>query len=107
MVKKGKNMKDSYSYSLTEKGEFINDNYNYSRKMTSFLPGIAGTLGIPMWVFYVNRAQGVTSFGIDGKDSAMVEFFSANRSYQFTPSIGFRSFFRVNGRDFYEPGRKG
>ncbi|MCK5706874.1 MAG: hypothetical protein KAI43_04415 [Candidatus Aureabacteria bacterium] len=103
MSSKSSSRKTPFKYNLNETGDFIIENYNYSTKMASFLPGIADTLGIPMWVFYVNRGQGVSSFGIDGKDSAMVEFFSANRSYQLTPSTGFRTFYRIDGEKFSEP----
>ena len=40
---------------------------DYGRKSTfaSFLPGIAGIQGIPIWCYYVNRGQGVVSFGVE------------------------------------------
>ncbi len=41
--------------------------YNYGKKSSfaSFLPGISGVKGIPIWCYYVNRGQGVVSFGVD------------------------------------------
>ena len=45
---------------------------NYAKKSTfaSFLPGIAGIKGIPIWCHYVNRGQAVTSFGSRDKNGA-------------------------------------
>ncbi|MBN1521755.1 MAG: hypothetical protein JW928_04410 [Candidatus Aureabacteria bacterium] len=103
MGKSAKKPVRPFQYFLTDKGEFVIKNYNFSTKLPSFLPGVAGKLGIPMWVFYVNRAQGVVSFGVDGKDSAFVEFFSANRSFQLAPLTGFRTFYRMDGKTFSEP----
>ena len=48
----------------------------------SFLPGIAGPLGIPLWAFYVNRGQAMASFGVGSKDAAIMEFQPANKAYQ-------------------------
>jgi len=36
-------------------GRFVLENYASAHPFASFLPGIAGPQGIPMWVFYVNR----------------------------------------------------
>ncbi len=70
--------------------------YQDQRPFASFLPGIAGPTGIPMWVFYVNRGQAVASFGIESKDSPLMEFQPANKSYQSTPYTGFRTFLKIN-----------
>src|SRR5882762_5109497 len=81
-------------------------NYNQARPFSSFLPGIAGPYGKPMWVFYTNRGQCVASFGVRNKDNAILEFNPANKAYQDTPLLGFRTFLRVReGRStvFYEP----
>ena len=42
---------------------------DYGKKPTfaSFLPGISGIRGIPIWCYYVNRGQGVVSFGVENK----------------------------------------
>lgn len=42
----------------------------YHKKPTfaSFLPGLSGVHGIPVWCFYVNRGQCITSFGLEDKD---------------------------------------
>jgi hypothetical protein len=91
---------------LDERGRFVLQDYQIKRPFASFLPGIAGPLGIPMWVFYVNRGQAVASFGIENKDNPVMEFEPANRAYQSTPYTGFRTFIRLNdGMDarVYEP----
>ncbi len=92
-------------------GRFVIENYAAARPFASFLPGIAGPLGIPLWVFYVNRGQAIASFGIENKDHPIMEFLPANKAYQSTPYTGFRTFFKLTSepraRDgataFYEP----
>lgn len=73
--------------------------FNEARPFSSFLPGIAGEYGKPMWVFYANRGQCITSFGVRNRDSAMLEFQPANKAYVQTPLQGFRTFFRFAGGD--------
>ncbi|MBU4342500.1 MAG: hypothetical protein KJ902_05405 [Candidatus Omnitrophica bacterium] len=93
-------------YSINSDGEFVIENYNHAGPFSNFLPGIAGLFGIPMWAFYVNRAQCMCSFGTRSKDSPIMEFLPANRAYQLTSSQGFRTFIKVNkGKKplFYEP----
>lgn len=89
-------------YGLDGEGRYVIERYPDSPAFASFLPGIAGPGGIPMWAFYVNRGQGVASFGVDTKDDAILEFFSANRSYELTPTNGFRTFIKLDGA-VYEP----
>jgi len=90
-------------YTLNPDGSFTIKDYNQAHPFSNFLPGIAGEWGIPLWVFYVNRGQGVVSFGIQDKDHAICEFFPANKAYAFAPLFGFRTFIKINGRRFYEP----
>ncbi len=71
--------------------------FNEARPFSSFLPGIAGEYGKPMWVFYANRGQCISSFGVRGRDGAMLEFHPANKAYALTPLLGFRTFFRFAG----------
>ncbi|MGB7538930.1 MAG: hypothetical protein WBM17_10350 [Anaerolineales bacterium] len=73
---------------------FILPAFPAKRPFSSFLPGIAGPLGIPMWVFYVNRGQGIAGFGVESKDSSLMEFQPAQRAYQSTALLGFRTFLR-------------
>ena len=79
-----------------EQGRFIIHDFSTARPFSSFLPGIAGPLGIPMWVFYVNRGQAIASFGIENKDNPIMEFQPANKAYQTTPYTGFRTFLKLN-----------
>ncbi|MFA5099352.1 MAG: cellobiose phosphorylase [Candidatus Omnitrophota bacterium] len=98
------------SYHLNDNGGFVIENYNYSKPMANFFPGIAGKYGIPMWVFYVNRGQGINSFGTDGKDAAILEFQPANKAWQQTSLLGFRTFMKVSSgkkEQFYEPFHNG
>ncbi|RJP28669.1 MAG: cellobiose phosphorylase [Candidatus Omnitrophota bacterium] len=105
-----KNTARKPKYQLTENGEFVIENYNFSRPFANFFPGIAGKYGIPMWVFYVNRGQCISSFGTKDKDNAILEFFPANKSWQFVSSCGFRTFLKTSksGKTvFYEPFHNG
>ena len=72
---------------------------NYGKKPTfaSFLPGISGVRGIPIWCFYVNRGQGVVSFGIENKDKAIMEFYPAHEAYRTVKTTGFRTFIKKDG----------
>ncbi len=90
-------------YFLDHKGHFVIDDYNRSKPFSNFFPGIAGLWGIPMWVFYVNRGQCVTSFGIEAKDKAIMEFQPANKAYRLTTLQGFRTFIKatVDGQTTY------
>ena len=73
------------------------ENYQKQKPFSGFLPGISGTLGIPMWVFYVNRGQGIATFGVRDKNGSLMEFYPANLSYTYTAINGFRTFIKVNG----------
>ena len=97
---------DKAKYYLNADNEFVIENYHSSGAFSNFLPGIAGLFGIPMWVFYSNRGQGICSFGIRGKDSPLMEFMPANRAYQLATLQGFRTFIKIKnkkGHIFYEP----
>jgi hypothetical protein len=104
-------MKDKKpKYHLNQKGEFVIQNYNYAKPLANFFPGIAGKYGIPMWVFYVNRAQAISSFGTRDKDHSILEFFPANKSWQLVSSQGFRTFIKLfSGKNtvIYEPFQNG
>src|SRR3989344_626283 len=93
-------------YELTPDGRFVIKQYNDKKPFSNFLPGIAGLFGTPMWVFYVNRGQGIASFGIRNKDGAILEFFPANKAYQPVTRLGFRTFIKLKTRGkkvCYEP----
>ncbi len=84
---------------------FVIDDYDSLPPFASFLPGIAGPLGIPLWAFYVNRGQAIASFGVESKDAPIMEFQPANKAYQTVPYTGFRTFIKVCDAvdGFYEP----
>ncbi len=77
---------------------FIIQDYQKQKPFSSFLPGIAGKMGIPLWSFYVNRGQLIASFGVRDKNGAIMEFFPANAAYHYVSKIGFRTFIKVNGQ---------
>jgi len=94
-------------YQFNNDGTFRITHYNRSAPFASFLPGIAGPWGIPMWAFYVNRGQGMSSFGLRDKDHPITEFLSANWASQLVFDHGFRTFIKVHGlpERTYEPFR--
>jgi len=73
---------------------FVMEDYDAKSNFASFLPGVAGFFGKPVWAFYVNRGQAISTFGIESKDYPLLEFNAANKAYQVTPFIGFRTFVR-------------
>lgn len=91
------------SYTLRD-GVFVIQNYNQAKPFASFLPGIAGEYGKPVWVFYANRGQCISSFGVRNRNGAMLEFYPANKAYAATSTFGFRTFIRLAGKkELYEP----
>ncbi|MDP4084467.1 MAG: cellobiose phosphorylase [Bacillota bacterium] len=94
------------NYTFDEQGYFVIKQYDETKTFSSFLPGMAGLYGVPMWAFYVNRGQGMASFGIQDKNHAITEFFPANQSYQRVATNGFRTFIKCkssNGVKVIEP----
>jgi hypothetical protein len=94
------------SYEFDQANRFVIHGYNRAKPFASFLPGVAGPLGIPMWVFYVNRGQAIASFGVENKDNPVMEFQPANKAYQTTPYTGFRTFLKLKRGEetvLYEP----
>ncbi len=85
-------------------GDFLISQYNQTPPFASFFPGIAGEWGIPMWVFYVNRGQGIASFGIQDKDHPLMEFLPANRAWRQVTLQGFRTFIKIHrgGKAHYD-----
>ncbi|MCM8813490.1 MAG: hypothetical protein NC924_06105 [Candidatus Omnitrophica bacterium] len=92
-------------YLLSENGGFVIENYDRAKPFAGFFPGIAGLYGIPLWVFYVNRGQGIVSCGTKDKDGAIMEFYAANRAWQMASLQGFRTFLKIKGKKtvYYEP----
>ncbi|MFC3749297.1 cellobiose phosphorylase [Paenibacillus sp. GCM10012306] len=92
------------SHYYFDSGKFVIEQFHEGKPFASFLPGLAGLKGIPMWSFYVNRGQGVCSFGIRDKNSPIMEFSPANISYKNVANSGFRTFIKIKGeREIYEP----
>ncbi len=91
---------------LDSQNRFVIEDFDAFPPFASFLPGIAGPLGIPLWAFYVNRGQAIASFGVASKDNPIMEFQPANKAYQMTPYTGFRTFIKLrnrSGEGDYEP----
>lgn len=84
-------------YEFNKSNQFTIENYDKAKTFASFLPGIAGIDGIPMWSFYVNRGQVMGSFGVKDRDNTIMEFFPANVMYKNIERQGFRTFIRYNG----------
>jgi len=80
-------------------GRYIIRNFDLAKPMSNFLPGLGGLWGVPMWAFYVNRGQGITSFGKYSKDSAIAKFVTAEKAYQQTPFTVFRTFLKGKRAD--------
>ena len=97
------------SFHFDPLNRFVIEDYDAFPPFASFLPGIAGPLGIPLWAFYVNRGQAIAGFGVESKDTPIMEFQSANKAYQTVAYTGFRTFIKVGGKvggaadGFYEP----
>lgn len=81
-----------------EDGRFVMEDYDSKPTFSDFLPGVAGIYGKPVWTFYVNRGQGIAAFGTKSKDYPLMEFNSANKAYQNTPLLGFRTFLQGSRR---------
>ncbi|MDD4352579.1 MAG: cellobiose phosphorylase [Candidatus Gracilibacteria bacterium] len=93
-------------YYLSDNGDFVIENYNLSKPLANFFPGIAGKYGIPMWAFFVNRGQAISCFGTKDKDHAYLEFFPANKAWQMVSTHGFRTFIKIKKAQtavIYEP----
>lgn len=75
-----------------DRRRFIVRDYDARSTFSNFLPGVAGVFGKPVWSFYVNRGQALASFGLASKDFPIMEFNTANKAYQVTPYVGFRTF---------------
>ena len=89
-------------YELDDDGRYNIGNYDNGPAFSSFLPGLGGVEGVPLWCMYVNRGQAVVSFGVGNKDNAIAEFLPANWAYQLVGTQGFRTFCKVDGK-YYEP----
>lgn len=80
---------------------FVSETYQKQKPFAGFLPGIAGKEGLPMWVFYANRGQAISTFGVRDKNGAITEFYPANLAYAYIHQNGFRTFIKYN-EEVYE-----
>ena len=85
-------LKEDY---IDENGFYVIENYDKKLPFSSFLSAIAGIEGTPMWSFYVNRGQCISSIGIKDKGNCIMEFFPANEAYKMVYTNGFRTFLRM------------
>ena len=81
----------SAAQAFDKAGRYIMRDFDRAKPMSSFLPGVGGLWGIPMWAFYVNRGQGLATFGVENKDGGILLFQTAEKTYQVTPYVGFRT----------------
>ena len=80
-----------------EHGRYVIEDYQAKPPFSSFLPGIAGPMGVPVWCYYNNRGQAVCSFGARDKDHAIMEFSPAHTAYRTVRYTGFRTFCKIDG----------
>lgn len=83
------------TYKTRDDGAFVIENYPAAKPFSNFLPGVAGLWGIPMWAFYVNRGQGICTFGLREKGASIMEFNSAHIALRRVETDGFRTFLKV------------
>lgn len=83
-----------------EKMTYCIHQFQTKNTFSSFLPGVSGMKGIPIWCYYVNRGQGIASFGVQDKDHAIMEFSPAHQAYQQVGRTGFRTFIKQEGEVF-------
>lgn len=83
---------------LDKEMNYVIKDYQRKSEFSSFLPGISGPKGIPMWCYYTNRGQCVSCFGVQDKDHSIMEFYPAHQAYERTPLLGFRTFLKIDGK---------
>ncbi len=74
------------------------EDYQNKKKFSSFLPGIGGVNGKPMWTFYANIGQCISGFGVESKEYPITPFDSAFNAYKNIPTQSFVTFIKVNGQ---------
>jgi hypothetical protein len=79
-----------------ELGRYIVEDYDAQPPFSDFLPGLAGLYGKPLYAFYVNRGQGIAAFGVATKEYPIMEFNPANKAYQSSALLGFRTFLQAS-----------
>ena len=60
--------------------KFLIENYGKKSTFASFLPGISGEKGIPIWCYYVNRGQCVSgTSGVPECENDRIPYFCKKR----------------------------
>ena len=83
-----------------ENDSFVIEDFQNAKTFASFLPAVAGVDGKPLWAFYCNQGQGLSSFGVTGKDTPITPFDSATLAYQNIALKSFRTFLKWNGKAY-------
>ncbi|MFR8317102.1 MAG: hypothetical protein ACLU94_03035 [Catenibacillus sp.] len=94
---------------IDQEMNYVMDDYQKKSLFASFLPGIGGEHGIPLWCYYINRGQAISCFGVQDKDHSIMEFYPAHQAYERTSTMGFRTFLKINGtykEAFFDPCQK-
>lgn len=90
--------KKSIPREFDEEGRTVMEDYDTRVAFSNFLPGLAGIYGKPLYAFFVNRGQAIAAFGTESKEYPILEFNSANKAYQSTALLGFRTFLQCSRR---------
>lgn len=85
-----------------EHGRYVLADYDSLPPFSDFLPALAGYYGKPLWVFFVNRGQGIASFGTESKEYPIMEYQPADKAYQMTAFSGFRTFLQLRSSSHSE-----
>ncbi len=90
---------------IDDDGYYVINDYDQKAPFSSFLSAISGREGIPLWCFYVNRGQALSSIGIGDKNNSIMEFFPANEAYKRVYTNGFRTLIKITNKEnlVYEP----
>ena len=79
---------------------FVIEDFQKAKRFCSFFPAIAGVDGKPLWAFYANVGQCMGGFGVSNKDTPITPFDSATLAYQNIPLKSFRTFLRIDGKEY-------
>ncbi len=88
------------NYQVQPNSDFFIENYQWATPFSSFLPGVAGVRGRPLWAFYCNRGQAMASFGLRDKNGSVLEFHPAVKAYSLVGTHGFRTCLRIDGTQY-------
>ena len=83
-----------------EGSTFVIEDYQHAKRFSSFLPAMAGQDGKPLWAFYANVGQCMGGFGVNNKETPITPFDSATLAYQNIPVKSFRTFLKIDGKDY-------